>query len=87
MLKIIFLLAMIAGCSNVVKEAEVGQCLQHKFENGTFKVKKKSEEQLVLEELSPLGPGPIKVVNRFYGGWIVVACPPEGKEQEKIKEK
>ena len=34
------------GCANVVEEAEIGQCLQHKFENSMFKVKK-SEDQLV----------------------------------------
>ena len=78
---LLIMLSMVAGCSNVVKEAEVGQCLQHKFENGTFKVKKKTEEQLVLEEFSPVGPGPIKVVNRYYGGWIVVSCPEEKKEK------
>ncbi len=82
MQKILLILGVIMGCANVVEEAEIGQCLQHKFENGMFKVKKKSEDQLVLEELSAIGPGPIKVVNRFYGGWIVVACPQE-KAQEK----
>ncbi len=78
-LKLLLIFALFAGvivaCSNVVEEANVGQCLQHKYENGTFKVKKKSEEELVLEELRPEGPGPIKIVNRFYGGWIVVTCP------------
>ena len=77
------LFGVVLGCSNIVEEANVGQCLQHKYENGTFKVKKKTEEQLILEELRQEGPGPIKVVNRFYGGWVKVICPEEPKGEPK----
>jgi len=75
----------------MVKQAELGECLIHRAEVGVYRVVKKSDEELILEQLlngpsensnfgqptatSTTRRGPLKVINRYYGGWQKTSCP------------
>lgn len=77
MQKIVFLITglFVFGCASLVDKAKVGDCLESKYESGTWKVVKNDGEKLTVEEVT-LGKrlGEIKFINKFYGGWEVIKC-------------
>ena len=75
-MKIIILLVFFSACSNNFIKSKSGDCIKHKFEAGVYKIKKRTNNQIVAQKVDKNGIlGKIKVIGPLYGGWIPTDCP------------
>jgi len=75
-MKWILLVGLLLSCSNHLIKSKTGECIEHKFEKGIYKIKKRTNNQIVAQKIGKKGIlGEIKVIGPLYGGWISSVCP------------
>ena len=76
----IFWILTITGCSSIAQTGKVGECIQHDYEDGVYKIVKTEDKRIIAElQTKNIDEQKILEISWLYGGWNKVNCPADVK--------
>ena len=77
---LILILIIISGCSTIATKGKLGQCIRHKYQNGTFKIVKVDDSKIIAElQTKNIDEQKLIEIGHLYGGWVQEPCPKDIK--------